>query len=72
MSAIRTQMLRARGPTYRSFATSSLLQAEKSALEVRLRDGLKTAMKSKDKPALACLKVRSALKLHVLFLRAMR
>lgn len=59
MSVLRSQLTGARVPLSRSlFTSSALLQAEKSALEVRLRDGLKTAMKSKDKPALACLKVR--------------
>ncbi|KAK1920904.1 Yqey-like protein-domain-containing protein [Papiliotrema laurentii] len=41
----------------RSLHSSALLRdLEKSALEVRLRDGLKTAMKSKDKASLTCLK----------------
>ena len=69
MSALRMQLTRARAPLSRFLSTSSaLLQAEKSALEVRLRDGLKTAMKSKDKPALACLKVRQ----HELLLFGLR
>lgn len=45
----------ARAPL-RTFSTSSLRLTEKAALEVRLRDGLKTAMKAKDRAAVSVLK----------------
>lgn len=44
----------------RGFSSSfRLLEGEKSALEVQLRDGLKSAMKQRDKASTACLKVSS-------------
>jgi hypothetical protein len=45
----------------RAFHASALRAADKSALEVSLRDGLKTAMKAKDKPAVTVLKVSRAI-----------
>jgi len=43
----------------RQFSTSrTMLAANASPLESALRDGLKTAMKSKDRPAATCIKVR--------------
>ncbi len=41
----------------RSFSTSALRLSEKSALEVRLRDALKDAMKARDKASVSTLKV---------------
>lgn len=62
MSFLRpaSQQLRSRAgyTAARSFSRSALLlDVEKSQLEIKLRDGLKTAMKSKDKASLTCLKV---------------
>jgi hypothetical protein len=57
MFAIRKTI--ASGSTsFRQLSTSRiLLAANASPLESALRDGLKTAMKSKDRPAATCIKV---------------
>lgn len=47
-------------PSARAFHASALRTAEKSAVEAALRDGLKTAMKGKDKPTVSVLKVCQA------------
>jgi hypothetical protein len=57
MFAVRRSLLQ---PTvqFRSIhASRALLAANTSPLESALRDGLKTAMKSKDRPAATCIKV---------------
>lgn len=50
--------LRSAAPAVRALHSSAALRAaaEKSAAEVALRDGLKAAMKAKDKPAVHTLK----------------
>lgn len=40
----------------RALHTTALLSAERSALETKLRDGLKASMKARDKAAVTCLK----------------
>lgn len=53
----RRSLTLARAVPARALHTSSLWYAEKSALETRLRDSLKTAMKARDKAAVSTLKV---------------
>jgi hypothetical protein len=45
-----------RSVSVRALHTTAMRAAERSALETKLRDGLKTAMKAKDKAAVTCLK----------------
>ena len=58
MFAIRRTIVASGPSSIRQLSTSRiLLAANASPLESALRDGLKTAMKSKDRPAATCIKV---------------
>lgn len=65
MFAVRRSLLRPSVQCRFIHASRALLAANTSPLESALRDGLKTAMKSKDRPAATCIKVRNTLRHYI-------